>query len=101
MYLTNKEKINIQNEIIKKISPFKEVEKIIIFGSFVKSNNPNDIDVAVFQNTQENYMTLSLRYRKSLRDIAKQIPMDLLPVRPNPSGYFLNEIIGGDIIYER
>jgi len=101
MYLTHQEKAKIQKQIIAKLSNFKEVQKIIIFGSFVNSNNPNDIDIAVFQNTNDDYISLSLKYRKPLRDIAKKIPMDLLPIVSNPQGYLLDEITKGNIIYEQ
>jgi predicted nucleotidyltransferase len=101
MYLTNQDKNIIQDKIISKLSDFKEIQKIIIFGSFVKSNNPNDIDIAVFQNTSDDYISLSLKYRKQLRDIAKTIPVDLLPMVSNPKGYLFDEIKNGAVIYER
>jgi hypothetical protein len=67
----------------------------------LKSKNPNDIDVAVFQNSQEKYLNLSLKYRKMTRDIAKIIPLDIIPINENSNGVFLNEINYGEVIYEK
>jgi predicted nucleotidyltransferase len=74
---------------------------VIIFGSFSTTNTPNDIDIAVIQNSKENFLTLSLRYRKVLRDIAKTIPIDIIPIGYDAKGEFLNEITQGQVVYER
>jgi predicted nucleotidyltransferase len=39
----------LKKEIINRLSGFPEVRKVIIFGSFVNSVEPNDIDIAVFR----------------------------------------------------
>ena len=72
-----------------------------MFGSFLNSNNPNDIDIAVFQNSNEKYFDLSLKYRKLIRDISHILPFDILPLKPNAKGTFLSEIELGETIYER
>ena len=101
MVLTKKEKSNFINIIKKELSIFREINKIILFGSFLKSNNPNDIDIAIIQDSKENYLTLSLRYRKVLRDLSKKIPIDIIPIKNNNNGVFLDEINKGNIVYER
>ena len=60
-----------------------------------------DIDIAVFQNSNEKYLALSLKYRKLVRDISKILPVDIVPLRANAKGTFLDEIEVGEIIYER
>jgi len=87
--------------IKKELSQFIEINKIIIFGSFQNSKKPNDIDIAVIQNSDNNFLTLSLKYRKVLRDLAKKIPLDIVPLKENTKGIFMDEIIKGEIIYER
>jgi predicted nucleotidyltransferase len=99
--MNQKERSYIKEKLKESLSNEKEVSKIIVFGSFLKSNQPNDIDVAVFQNSQDKYLNLSLKYRKLTRDIAKIIPLDIIPVNETSNGIFLNEINYGEVIYER
>jgi predicted nucleotidyltransferase len=99
--MNQKERSYIKEKLRETLSKEKEVSKIIVFGSFLKSKNPNDIDVAVFQNSQEKYLNLSLKYRKMTRDIAKIIPLDIIPINENSNGVFLNEINYGEVIYEK
>ncbi len=101
MGLTDANKLNFINTIKGKLSQFTEVNKIILFGSFVKSQNPNDIDIAIVQNSNDNFLTLSLKYRKVLRDLSKIIPLDIVPIKQNSTGVFLEEINKGQIVYER
>jgi len=65
---------------------------VILFGSFIKSSNPNDIDIAIVQNSNDNFLTLSLKYRKVLRELSKIIPLDIVPIKANANGVFLDEI---------
>ena len=89
-------------KIIKhQLSQFIEVNKIIIFGSFFKSTNPNDIDIAIVQDSDSNFLTLSLKYRKVLRELSKKIPLDIVPLKKNTNSFFMNELIDGKVIYER
>jgi len=101
MSLTDTNKLNFISTIKDKLSQFKEVHKVILFGSFVKSNNPNDIDIAIIQNSNDNFLTLSLKYRKVLRDLSKTIPLDIVPIKANTNGAFLEEINKGQVVYER
>jgi predicted nucleotidyltransferase len=89
------------NIIKKELSKFMEIHKIIIFGSFIESNNPSDIDIAIIQNSDSNFLVLSLKYRKVLRDLAKKIPLDIVPLKENSKGVFMEEITKGVMIYER
>ena len=101
MEFTESDKKLFKNQIVAKLSSEQEVCKIVLFGSFVKSDVPNDIDVAVFQDSNELYIPLSLKYRKLVRDISKNIPIDILPLKVNAKGSFLSEISSGETIYER
>jgi len=101
MNLSTDAKEYIINTIQTKLSYFSEVKKIILFGSFPKSQNPNDVDIAVIQNSDDNYLTLSLRYRKALRELSKKIPLDIIPIKNNTYSSFLDEINQGHTIYER
>lgn len=99
--MTETEKINIKIQLKEALSNENEISKIIIFGSFLKTKNPNDIDVAIFQDSQEIYLKLAMKYRKLTREIARIIPIDILPVKNNSSGVFMNEILLGEVIYEK
>lgn len=82
-----------QKEIIKRqikdiLSNEQEVQKVLIFGSFIKSDTPNDIDIVIFQNSKGGYLTLSLKYRKLLRTLIDTIPFDVIPINPDAAGVF-------------
>lgn len=44
----------IKNNIREKLSDEHEISRIVLFGSFVHSDSQNDVDIAVFQNSNEN-----------------------------------------------
>ncbi|CAK8718175.1 Nucleotidyltransferase domain-containing protein [Candidatus Electrothrix aarhusensis] len=85
----------------KKLCNEKEIQKIVLFGSFLSSEEPNDIDVAVFQDSDEKYLPLAMKYRKLVREIAKILPVDVIPLKSAANGTFLREIEAGEIIYEK
>jgi len=92
----------IKSTIVDSLSMLPDIEKIIVFGSFITSDTPADLDIAVFSSSHENYLSLALNYRKSLRSLSKLIPLDILPFRSDMIGnVFLNEINSGEVIYER
>lgn len=105
LYLVEKKKIimnknEIKNKIVHSLKEQKEVKRIIVFGSFNKSDSPNDIDIAVVQIRSENYMTLALRYRKLIRNISREIAVDIFPiVEKNDNSFFRNEVSNGEVIY--
>ena len=101
MIIDDTKRLNFSNIIKEKLSQFNEVHKIILFGSFVNSTNPNDIDIAIIQNSNENFLSLSLKYRKVLRDLSKIIPLDIVPIKQKSEGYFLKEIYKGKVVYEK
>lgn len=102
MTLTNSEKEAIKRSIVATLSKEREVTRVVVFGSFVQAANPHDLDVAVFQDSTESYYSLALRYRRDLRSIAKQLPLDVIPLRTAPiDDPFLAEIVKGETIYER
>jgi len=101
MIISNSRKEFIKAQILKNLCNEKEIQKIVLFGSFLSSDTPNDIDIAVFQNSKEKYLPLALKYRKLVREIAKILPVDVIPLKSAAKGTFLREIESGEIIYER
>jgi len=102
MTLTTTEKEMLKRQIANCLAAEPEVRKVVVFGSFLVSDSPNDLDIAVFQESDEAYLPLALRYRRKLAAVADQIPLDVIPVRPHPTGgSFLREIERGEVIYER
>jgi predicted nucleotidyltransferase len=75
-----------------------EVRKVVVFGSFVTADNPNDLDIAVFQDSNESYLPLAMKYRRKTRLLARKIPLDILPLKVGAKGIMLDEISQGDII---
>jgi uncharacterized protein len=95
-------KVEVKNKIVDSLKLEEEVERIIIFGSFNKSDSPNDIDIAVVQNSSEDYLTLALKYRRLIRSIPKAfgIAVDIFPILENNNNdFFLNEVASGEVIY--
>ena len=101
MKFSKKQKEKIKAQIKNILSNEKEVQKIIVFGSFINSNEPNDVDIAVFQDSKERYLKLSMKYRKLMRELLNTIPYDIIPLHLNATGNFLDVIEKGEIIFER
>ena len=99
---TAQQKQVLKQRLVNSLKSEGEVCRIIIFGSFVTSDDPHDLDVAVFQDSNEKYLPLAMKYRRKTRDIAHLIPMDILPLKAGVQGeMLLNEIECGEVIYER
>ena len=102
MFLTQQEKAAIKRELAEALSPEAEVQRVIVFGSFLTSSTPHDLDLAVFQNSDDEYLTLAMRYRRNLRPIARRIPIDVIPLKSNATADpFLQQIERGETVYER
>jgi len=102
MVATKEHKEQIMRDLAACLSGEREVRKVVVFGSFLRTATPNDLDVAIFQDSDEDYLPLALKYRRLLRPIADQIPIDVIPVRPGvASSSFLTEIQKGEVVYER
>lgn len=99
---TERQKDLLKRQLISCLEGEKEVRKVVIFGSFLNSSDPNDLDVAVFQDSDEKYLPLAMKYRKKTRAIAHIIPLDIIPLRADArSEVFMDEITQGETIYER
>jgi uncharacterized protein len=102
MILNEAEKKLLKQALVNCLHEELEVRKIVIFGSFPFSDDPQDIDVAIFQDGPEDYLPLALKYRRKTRAIARRIPLDILPLKMNAaSDSFLPEVERGEVIYER
>ena len=100
--MTEQEKELLKQRLVGALKAEREVCRIVVFGSFVNSDNPHDMDVAVFQDSNEKYLPLAMKYRRKTRDIARIIPMDILPLKAGVHGeMFIDEIDCGEVIYER
>lgn len=100
--ITEREKEELKHEVASCLRDEKEIRKIIIFGSFLHSNEPHDLDVAVFQDSPDSYLPLAMKYRKKTRLIARKIPLDIFPIRTGTEDDpFLSEVAQGEIIYEK
>jgi len=99
---TEKQKQTLKQQLVSLLETEREVCRIVIFGSFLSSNDPQDIDVAIFQDSDEKYLPLAMKYRRKTRDIARSIPLDILPLKAGVQGeVFMDEIEQGEVIYER
>lgn len=102
MNLQGATKKMLKKEIVDRLSVFPEVQRVVIFGSFLNSEDPHDLDIAVFQDSNESYYPLAMKYRRTLRTVSKKIPIDIIPIRPSPEkGPFIQEIQKGEVLYER
>ncbi|NIR51107.1 nucleotidyltransferase domain-containing protein [candidate division KSB1 bacterium] len=101
MSFTETQKDQIKKKLRSLLSAETEVTKIVIFGSFLNSDDPHDIDIAVFQNSNQKYIPLSMKYRRLTRQIAKILPVDIIPIKSSANNTFVNEVAIGEVIYER
>ena len=100
--MTTESKAKLKQRIINSLKSEKEIRKIVLFGSFLTSDTPHDVDVAIFQDSDENYLNLAMKYRKRTRHISKEIPLDIIPLKTGSSPtVFLREIESGEIVYEK
>ena len=101
MKISRQEKEKIKKDLATCFMNEPEVQKVVVFGSFVTAENPHDLDVAVFQDSKESYLPLAMKYRRITRFIARRIPLDILPLKTGATGIMLEEISRGDVIYEK
>ncbi len=96
------QKSQIKQAIVDAIKDEAGIHKIIIFGSFLFSDMPGDVDVAVLGAFTHGYLETATKLRKKVRHIAKILPVDIVPVREDISdNTFVQEIQKGEVIYER
>jgi len=99
---TEQKKQLVKQRLVSSLKTEGEVCRIVVFGSFVHSDDPHDLDVAVFQDSDDKYLPLAMKYRRMTRDIARMIPMDIIPLKAGVQpDMFLDEIDRGEVIYER
>lgn len=102
MYLTRSEKEEIKRELTDSLRTESEITRIVVYGSFLEVDAPHDLDVAVFQNSQQSYLALAMKYRQKIRSISKRIPVDILPLKPGVrDGIMMDAIAKGEVVYER
>lgn len=95
-------KLELKNRIVASLGGETEIDRIIIFGSFNEVETPSDIDIAVVQNSDENYLSLALKYRKLIRSISKEIAVDIFPIiKQNENSFFSREVSIGEVIYAK
>ena len=99
--MTQNQRETVKAQIREILSKEPEVQRVVLFGSFVHSDQPNDLDIAVFQNSTQDYLPLAMKYRKLVRDLTNILPIDILPIKLDAQGTFLDEIASGEIIYEK
>ena len=100
--LTVEEKQELKKQLVSTFKDEKDIRKVVIFGSFLNSDSPHDMDVAVFQESSEGYIKLAMKYRKMTRMVSKKIPIDIFPIRSNAGdASILSEIENGEVVYEK
>ena len=86
MTITKKQAEKIKTFLISRLKQEKGIRKIVIFGSFLNTSSPNDLDVAIFQDSSEDYLSLVLKYRQKTRSLSQEIPIDIFPLAPARKG---------------
>lgn len=100
--LNAQQKQRLTDQLVTSLAGEREVCRIVVFGSFLHSDDPHDLDVAVFQDSDEMYLPLAMKYRRKTRLVAQAIPLDIIPLKAGvKDGVFLDEIERGLVVYER
>jgi len=76
-----KQKETLKRDLVSCLAEDREIRRIVIFGSFLTSTSPADMDVAVFQDSNESYVALAMKYRRQARPVSMRIPLDIIPLR--------------------
>lgn len=102
MVLDLKQKETLKRTLVSCLAEDREIRRIVVFGSFLTSTRPTDMDVAVFQDSDESYIALVMKYRKQPRPVSRRIPLDIIPRRNGVANDpFLKEIESGETVYDR
>ena len=103
MKLSDREKQQIKQDLVECLKGEPEVRRVVVFGSFAGSSEPGDLDIAVFQDSDQPYLPLAMKYRRLLRPVARRIPLDVVPLRAaSPGGWFVRgEVMRGEVVFER
>lgn len=102
MHLTEPEKDDIKRELAISLRDESEITKIVVFGSFLTTSDPHDLDVAIFQTSNQTYLPLAMKYRRKTRMVANRIALDILPLKAGVrDSVMLHAISQGEVIYER
>jgi hypothetical protein len=102
MVIDLEQKETLKRDLVSCLEKDHEIRRIVIFGSFLTSLRPIDMDVAVFQDSDESYVTLAMKYRRQTRLISSRIPLDIIPLRNGVTNDpFLREIESGETVYDR
>lgn len=99
--MTPEDKSQLLSEVSRCLRPADEVRKVVVFGSFLRSDSPNDMDVAVFVDGGLSYLDIAVKLRRLAEPVARRIPLDIVPIRPDAKGAILDEIAQGTVVYER
>lgn len=102
MPLSEQEKNDIKHELVQSLRHEPDIEKIIIFGSFLTASDPHDLDIAIFQTSDQAYLPLAMRYRSMTRKVSEQIALDILPIKADAKNSVMLDVIAqGEVVYER
>ena len=102
MVLDIQQKESLKEELVACLAGDPEIRRIVIFGSFVTSASPEDMDVAVFQDSAEPYLPLAMKYRAQVDSVSRRIPLDIIPLRVGVTDDpCLKEGERGETVYER
>lgn len=102
MAISTEKKNELKRELVERLQMAPEISKIIVFGSFLVDDAPNDIDIAIVQNSNLPYLTLAMKYRKLTRFVARQLPLDIIPLKVGVIDCAMMDAIAqGEVIYER
>jgi uncharacterized protein len=100
--MKEQDKKYLKGQVVELLKDEPEIKRIVIFGSFLTSADPHDMDIAVFQNSDQSYLPLVLKYRKKMRPLSRKIALDIVPIKENAErSQFLLEVNSGEKIYER
>ena len=83
--MTHLDKEAIKKDVVRCLAGAEEIKRIVVFGSFLTFDDPNDIDVAIFQTSKTPYLDLAMKYRKMLHPVLRKIAVDVIPIRPEPN----------------
>ncbi len=100
--LSRQQKDALKEKIVSILEGDKRVVFAYIFGSFVKSDEIEDIDIGIFalDNELENPLEYELKLEGDIETSTK-IPVDVRVLNNAPASFVFNVIKGGHLLIDR
>ena len=88
--------------IVKILSVDDNIDKVLFFGAYLVNGKPYEISLIIFEKESNDYLASQFHYEKLLKEIGKDISLNILPVNSTKAQQSLNRRLKDALcIYQR